>query len=346
MFWIDKYRPINKKESFFHKDIIDMLEIMSKDDAIPHIILYGPDGSGKKTLINIFLGMLFGQNVYNMKDVTYEIVGSGGKKTPEKIKQSNYHITINPKNNNHDRYLIHDVVKEYAKNKSLNCIFEKNKLFKVVFINGVDSMSFGAQAALRRTMEKYNDKCRFIMWCDSLSKVIDPLQSRCVCIKVPAPTDTQLFEYIFKISIKERMKLSLEDYSNIIERAKGNIKEALWELQYKKYEYSIITEYKKSLHKLLELFLKTDLQNIKEIRELYFDLMITNFPGVKILRDLVNIIHDECSVINQDTKQKIIRLSSEIEYRLMEGRREIIHLDIFSMECMKLIADESKKIEK
>ena len=61
-------------------------------------------------------------------------------------------------------------------------------------------MSYYAQTSLRRTMERYNDKCRFMMWCKSLSKVIEPLQSRCICLRIPSPTDDELFRYIFKIS--------------------------------------------------------------------------------------------------------------------------------------------------
>ena len=333
MFFIDKYRPVGRNGSYFHKDIVDMLEIMSKDDAIPHIILYGPEGGGKKTLIDMFLGMLFGDKVYNTKDVSYEIVGSGGKKTTEKIKQSNYHIIINPKNNNYDRYLIHDVVKAYAKSKSLNSVFEKNKPFKMIFINGLDNLSFCAQAALRRTMERYNDKCRFVMWCKSLSKVIDPLQSRCVCIRVPAPRNDEIFEYIFRISAREKMKLSLDDYSQIVENANGNIKMALWELHFRKHGYEMNTEYKKSLYKLLDLLLETNIDNMKKIRNIYFDLMITNFIGITILRDLINIIY-ECNKLSEKTKQKIVQTSSEIEYKLMKGRREIIHLDAFTLNTM------------
>jgi replication factor C subunit 3/5 len=342
MFFIDKYRPYNKDDSSFHKEIINMLDIMSKDDAIPHVILYGPEGGGKKTLINIFLGMLFGKGVYNTKDVSYEITGSGGKKTTEKIKQSYYHITINPKNNNYDRYLIHDVVKKYAKTKSINSILEKNKPFKMVFINGLDSLSFFAQAALRRTMEKYNDKCRFVMWCNSLSKVIDPLQSRCVCIQVPAPSDVQLFEYMNKICITESIKLSLTDYSDIIRESNGNIKIALWELQFKKFGHSIEPEYKKSLYKLLDLLLECKLENMKEIRNIYFDSMITNFTGTNILRDFVNIIYDSRKISDQ-VLSNIVQKTSDIDCGLLKGRREIIHLDAFSIACMKYIADERKE---
>jgi replication factor C subunit 3/5 len=55
MFLIDKYRPMTKETIFFHKELIELLECMSKDEAIPHIIFYGPDGSGKKTTIRFFL---------------------------------------------------------------------------------------------------------------------------------------------------------------------------------------------------------------------------------------------------------------------------------------------------
>ena len=344
MFFIDKYRPITKDDSHFHQKIIDMLEIMSKDDGIPHTILYGPDGSGKKTLVNIFLGMLFGPNVHNSKEVSYDIVGSGGKKNVEKIKQSNYHIIINPKSNNFDRYLIHDVVKEYAKSKTLNSIFEKNKQFKLVLINDVDNLSFCAQAALRRTMERYNDKCRFVMCCKSLSKVIDPLKSRCVCIRVPSPDDADIFEYIFKISTKEKVNLSLKEYADVVKNSNGNIKRALWELQYKKYGYEMNTEYKKSLDKLVDLFWKGELNNMTAIRNIFFDLMITNFTGITILRDLINVIY-QSKLLTDDTKQKLVQTSSKIEYGLIKGRREIIHLDKFTMNALKLI-NEQKNLQK
>src|SRR3989338_10249134 len=117
MFFIDKYRPNNIGTIFFHKELFELLQNMSKDPAIPHIIFYGAHGTGKKTIINLFLEMLFDNTVHKIKSVNYNIIGSGNKSNPEEIKQSNYHIVIDPKNNNSDRYLIHDIVKEYAKIK-------------------------------------------------------------------------------------------------------------------------------------------------------------------------------------------------------------------------------------
>lgn len=336
MFLIDKYRPNLKENSQFNNDIIDMIEIMSKDEAIPHLILYGPDGSGKRTIINIFLEMLFGENVNKTKDISYEIVSSGGKKTIEKIKQSNYHIEINPKGTNYDRYLIHDIVKEYARCNSLNTIFENNKQFKVVLINNVDNLSPGAQLALRRTMEVYSDKCRFIMWCKSLSKIIKELQSRCIKQRVPAPNDKDICKYISNIAIEEKIQLDSKNQNKIVKFANGNVKLALWQLEFIKHDTELNKEYFNSLNKILELLLNKQYET-KEIRELFFNLMITNYTGQNILKDLVNIIFDS-PLITDNVKQKIIAKSAEIEYRLMKGRRDIIHLEAFTMYAIEMIS--------
>jgi replication factor C subunit 3/5 len=342
MFLIDKYRPNTKENSEFHKDVLDMLEIMSKDNAIPHLILYGPEGAGKKTIINIFLEMLFGKTVHNTKEISYEIVSSGGKKTTEKVKQSNYHIEINPKGTNYDRYLIHDIVKEYAKSKSLNTIFEKNKQFKLVLINNIDNLSPVAQMALRRTMEIYSDKCRFVMWCKSLSKLIKELQSRCIKQRIPSPTDSEIFKYIFKVSIKENINIDLKHYSSIVTRANGNVKEALWDLQFLKFGYDKNTEYSVTLDKMVDLILEAKLDNLKNIRELFFHLTITNYTGTAILRDLTDKIYVS-PYLTRETKQKIVSKASETEYRFMKGRREIIHFDAFIMDAIKHIYEQNIK---
>ena len=120
MFFINKYAPKSTDDTFIHNDILKKLKIMSKDESIPHIIFYGPSGCGKKTTINLFLEMLYNKDVHQLAECTYNVIGSGNSKKSELIKQSNYHIVIDPKNNNFDKYLIQDVVKEYAKRIPLN----------------------------------------------------------------------------------------------------------------------------------------------------------------------------------------------------------------------------------
>lgn len=342
MFLIDKYTPTNIKDAYFHQDIIKLLHHMSKDEAIPHIIFYGPDGAGKKTIIKLFLEMLFDKNVHRTKEVPYKVTGSGNKTVMEKVKQSDYHITIDPKNNNFDRYLIHDIVKEYAKRRALN-IFKSNRAFKVVLINNVDNMSYYAQTSLRRTMERYNDKCRFIMWCKSLSKVILPLQSRCICIRIPAPNDNDLFSYIFNISVKENIQLSLDEFATIIHNSNGNIKQALWDLDYKKHSYNSKTDYYKSLNSISELLMSPTLNNVMPIRHIISSLMITNLEKSTIMKDLIDRI---CMspLISDDAKQQIVAESTDLEYGLVKGRREILQFDPLITFILMILDKDIKKI--
>ena len=142
MLLIDKYKPTNIKEIEFHKKIYEFLKKMSSYEDIPNMIFYGIDGTGKNTMIQIFLQMLFDESVNNLKLVDYNIKGTkkGNNKTNIQILQSNYHIIINPTNNNSDKYLIKDVVKEYAKTKAHE-VFKTNRSFKIILINDIDNMS-------------------------------------------------------------------------------------------------------------------------------------------------------------------------------------------------------------
>ena len=67
-------------------------------------------------------------------------------------------------------------------------------------------------------MEKYADTCKFIFICDQLSKIIEPLRSRCLLIRVPLPSDTQIIETITQISLLENIKLEKDDYKYILNK--------------------------------------------------------------------------------------------------------------------------------
>jgi hypothetical protein len=148
-----------------------------------------------------------------------------------------------------------------------------------------------------------------------------------------------LFRYIFDISIKEEIVLNLDEYETIITRSNGNIKKALWELNFKKFDKELHTKYLATINELARLIPNAKLEDIKEIRDLYFDLMITNYSGTTILRDLVDVLYSSPN-LTDETKQKIVNKNSNIEYRLMKGRRDIIHIDTFTMNVMKYIKNQ------
>ena len=138
------------------------------------------------------------------------------------IKQSKHHIIIEPNSNGFDKYLIQEIIQDYAKTELLN-IMRYKKLFKIVVINKLDNLSYYAQASLRRTMEKYSDTCKFIFICDQLSKIIEPIRSRCILFRTILPTNEQIFESILKIEKEENLNLNFDDYNNIIKKSDNKI---------------------------------------------------------------------------------------------------------------------------
>ena len=82
--------------------------------------------------------------------------------------------------------------------------------FKVLVLHEVDRLTRDAQAALRRTMERYAAGCRLVMTATSLSRVIDPLRSRCLCVRVPAPSVAELSSLLAGVAKKEGLALPPE----------------------------------------------------------------------------------------------------------------------------------------
>lgn len=335
MFFIDKYVPKSIKNVYFHKEELEKLKIMSEDDSIPHLIFYGPDGSGKKTTISMFLEMIYDEHVHELGDTIYSVTGSGNTTTQVAIKQSNYHIVIEPNNNNFDRYLIQDVVKEYARRVPLN-IFTAKKVFKTVLINNIDNLSYYAQTSLRRTMEKYSRTCRFIMWSRSLSKVIEPLRSRCYCFRIKSPNDSELMDMLLDISLKENMNVNLDQYTDIISIARGNAKKALWQLELLNFNEDIDTTYDEVINDIIENIMTTDLKLIIVVRDLLYKIMITNISGTYIIKEIVDKMMEN-EGITYDCKIKIAELAAEFEHNLIRGRREIIHLEAFVTGIMYIL---------
>jgi replication factor C subunit 3/5 len=337
MLLIDKYNPKSINDISFHHNIYTLLKILSHDKAFPNIIFYGPNGSGKKTLIKLFLEMLYGKEVNNMKLNEHDVVGCGNKVSTITIKQSDFHIVIEPNNNNFDKYLVQNIIKEYAEKNTL--FLDTTKKFRIVLINDISNMSFNAQASLRRTMEIYSKKCKFIMWTCSLSKMIDPLLSRCMCIRVESPKSLQMFKYIYNIVKKENLDLKLIQYQTIINNAGGNIKEILWELEFLKINHNKNIQYDESINKIVEYMLKCDSSLILNIRTLIYNIIITNINATKIIIDIVLALCqlDEISEFN---KNKIIQAGSFYEHHLVISRREIKHFESFVTFVINLLDTE------
>jgi replication factor C subunit 3/5 len=113
--------------------------------------------------------------------------------------------------------------------KHLKVLLNLNIL--VVVFNEADSLSKDAQAALRRTMEKYMGNLRMILCCTSASKIISPVRSRCLLLRIPAPSDSEISAVLYKVADGETFDLPSGFVSRLVKESKGNLRKALLMLE-------------------------------------------------------------------------------------------------------------------
>jgi replication factor C subunit 3/5 len=209
MLWVDKHRPLKVDDLSYHSDITARLRALSSNPgSMPHLFFYGPSGSGKKTRIATLLRELYGPGVEKLKLDKRTFTTPTKRIVEINLVTSNYHIELSPGDAGlNDRFVVQDVVKEMASNKNiisaasmtggesirqLTTATSGKADFKTVVLMDCDQLSRQAQAALRRTMEKYATSCRLILCCNSQSKVIEPVRSRCLGIRVSAPSENEV----------------------------------------------------------------------------------------------------------------------------------------------------------
>ena len=347
MFLFEKHRPNSIHDFMFNKDVLEQLIYIAANEDIPHIIISGQHGAGKKTLVKYFLEALYDNDVNILTKIKYNINGSSTKKEIE-IMQSNYHMIFEPTGTNHDKYILQEIIKKYTMHKSFN-IFKTRRKFKTILIYNIENLTNNSQAALRRTMELYARTCRFIMVCNNLSKIFDPLKSRCRIFRVPLPSMNDISNIITHISMLENIKLPPKDHQFILEKSNGNLKKAIWILD----SIRLNCDYQITLDEIfstvidLILSVRTKEENIvklfdEEIRKNIYFILITNIKG----SDIIVTLLDELLVrIDNDAiNSKIIQYASKAEYNLIGGRREITDIDYFIISVMRELVKNSDKL--
>lgn len=333
----------------FHKIITDLDYGTWRYSNFQHLIVYGPSGSGKEYLVNKLLEKIFGKSGTELKEVEYTVSGYSNTKTKIMIKQSKHHIIIEPNSNGFDKYLIQEIIQDYAKSELLN-ILKNRKLFKIVVINKIDNLSYYAQASLRRTMEKYSDTCKFILISDQLSKIIEPLRSRCLMIRVPLPSDDQILETLLHICEKEHIKISFKKIVDIIKNSDNKVNHAIWLLEMFKYGITYEKNWELVVDNIVTNLLDTSIYNnkklyssLKKIREQFYILFITNIPTQIIIRKIMIKLLEKINDLK--LKYYIIDITSIFEQRLSQGTRHIIHMEAYIVRLIYLFTNYNKGFE-
>ena len=222
---VDRYRPRSLKALSYHHDLSARLSSLvgcprsllgifrypldlgltigqAQSGDFPHLLFYGPSGAGKKTRIIATLKELYGPGVEKIKIDSRVFQTTTNRKLEFNIVASVYHLEITPSDvGNYDRVVVQDLLKEVAQTQQVDV--GARQRFKVVVINEADHLTRDAQAALRRTMEKYSPNLRLILLANSTSNIIAPIRSRTLLVRVPAPTEDDICDVLRKVGAKE-----------------------------------------------------------------------------------------------------------------------------------------------
>jgi replication factor C subunit 3/5 len=224
--WVDKHRPKRLAKLDYHQEQAEHLGKLVKGGDFPHLLVAGPPGAGKKTRVMCLLREMYGPGVERLRLEHQTFLTPSKKKVEITTIASNYHIEVNPSDCGiYDRVVVQELIKTVASAHQLNA--EGQREFKVVVLTEVDRLTKDAQHALRRTMEKFMATCRVILVTNSTSKVIPAIRSRCLAVRVAAPTLPEIVTVITGVAKREGCNLPAPLANRIAEKSSRNLRRAI-----------------------------------------------------------------------------------------------------------------------
>tara|TARA_Y100000034_G_scaffold45400_1_gene55831 strand:+ start:10311 stop:11270 length:960 start_codon:yes stop_codon:yes gene_type:complete len=300
--WTEKFRPSKFSEVVGQEEIIKRVEALTNSLNIPHFLFAGPAGTGKSTLALIVVKELFKEN---WKENYLELNASDERGIQ----------------------IVRDKVKNFARTKSLGSV-----PFKVIFLDEADALTPEAQQALRRTMENYSATCRFILSVNYSSKVIDPIQSRCVLFRFKILEKKDIEKVILKIAETENLTINQDSIEALYEGSEGDCRKCINLIQStasispninSELISTILSSSKpKDIKIILDYALSGDFQ---KSREKLLDVMLKeSISGEDIIKAIQKEIWN--LPVEPELKVKLTEKTGETEFRIVEGSDPFIQL--------------------
>jgi replication factor C small subunit len=293
--WAEKYRPKSLNKIINQKEIVDRLQSFAKAKNVPHCIFAGPPGTGKTTA-----ALCLARDLY-------------GKGYREHLMELNASDERGIK-------IVRETVKTFARTRSIGEI-----PFKILILDEADNMTSDAQQALRRTMERFTETCRFIMIANYSGKIIEPLQSRCAPFRFSYMSKEDQDRYLRNIIEKENIKILDEGYDAIFEVSEGDLRKATNTLQAAasmgkvidaETVYSVIGRANPAdVNEMIKTAMKGDfLEARKKLREMILKYGVAG-------SDIIKQIHTEIfrSMLPDPWKVTLSEAIGEADFRLVQG---------------------------
>ncbi len=300
--WTEKYRPSRFSDLVGQEEIVKRVSSLVNSINIPHLLFAGPPGTGKSTLALIIVKELY-----------------------RETWRENY-LELNA-SDERGIQIVREKVKNFARTKSLG-----NVPFKIIFLDEADALTPEAQQALRRTMENYSSTCRFILSCNYSSKVIDPIQSRCVAFRFKILEKKDIEKVIKKIAENEKLTVPQESVEILYEGSEGDCRRCINILQStasispnispELIQTVISNSRPRDIKVVLDYALSGDFQSSKD--KLFEIMLRDSISGQDIIKAVQKEIWN--LPIEPTLKVKLTEKTGETEFRIIEGSDPFIQL--------------------
>jgi replication factor C small subunit len=315
LMWVEKYRPIKLEQVINQKEIVNGLRNLIKNPyEIPHLLFAGPAGVGKTTTALCIARELLGED---WQRNTLELNASDERG----IK------------------MVRERVKEFAAVMKLATDTKDDVSFRIIILDEADEMTSEAQTALRRIIEDSSKTTRFIIICNYLSQIIEPIQSRCVVFRFMRLAKEDVLGYLKMICEKEGVKYEEKALSQIYGATSGDLRHSINILQASAGMGSV---------SIANVVASIGLSGKAKVGEIIRSAIAGKFNDARIkLLELTNVYgmseadflkyaNQELYDMKLDHLDELAALMAEFDYRLAVGAHPEIQLSALLAQLGKL----------
>ncbi len=301
--WTEKYRPASLSDVIGQRLIVDRLKSFVERGNFPNMIFAGLPGVGKTACAIAMARDLYGDGL----EGAFHELNASDQRGIEVIRGN---------------------VKEFAKTRSITKV-----PIKIIFLDEADSLTADAQHALRRTMETYSSETRFILSANYPSKIIEPIQSRCVVFRFRPLSEDEMKDYIARISKGESLEIDPKAVEALIYVSEGDLRKLTNVLQSAAMKSTAISE--------SSIYDVASRARPKEVIMMLSNAVLGNFDNARTELDSLMLKHGmsgedilmQCyrEVQNLDiderAKLSIVRELGECNYKIVGGANERIQME-------------------
>ena len=308
--WVEKYRPQKLSEIVNQAEIIGSLEALIKDPTdMPHLLFSGSAGVGKTTAALCIARQVLGEYV---RDYTLELNASDERGIG----------------------MVREKVKKFSRYAGMADV-----PFKIIILDEADEMTSDAQTALRRIIEDTAKYCRFILIANNISKIIDPIQSRCATFKFTSIPQEDVIAHLEKIAKIEKVKTEKKGLKAIYDYSEGDLRHAINLMQATASLGAVTEEHVKASAGLtkttdVDEILKIALAGkIQEAREKMIELIKVYGMSES---DFLKYLNSAVFKSKHNKLSDILEVIAKYDYRILVGANPEIQLSALLAEIGKI----------